>query len=120
MDDKEKSIIKLRYALTFKKILDKNKETAAKNKLEGKEDPDLISTYYRLEKWSGIPKATLIGILQGRINAASTTIAAILDALCMSFSEFGSYYDSITESEIVAYKERLVKLKTDRQKGKKK
>lgn len=120
MDDKEKAIIKLRYALAFKKILDKNKETAANNKLEGKKDPDLISTYYRLEKWSGIPKATIIGLLNGRINAASTTIAAILDALGMTFSEFGFYYDSITEGEIAAYKESLLKLKTDRQRGKKK
>lgn len=120
MDDKEKAIIKLRYALTFKKILDKNKETAAKNKQEGKKNPDLISTYYRLEKWSGIPKATLIGIIQGRINAASTTIAAILDALGMTYTEFGFFYDSITENEIADYKESLVKSRTDRQSGKKK
>ncbi|TXI91091.1 MAG: hypothetical protein E6Q36_00100 [Chryseobacterium sp.] len=118
MDDKEKAVIKLRYALAFKKILDRNKEIAQKNKLEGKKDADLISTNYRLEKWSGIPKATLIGLLQGRINAASTTIAAILDAFGMSFSEFGLFYDSITEKEIALYKESLTKPKTDQQRGK--
>ena len=120
MEDKEKDHIKLRFGLSLKKIIDKNKALDEKNRLNGVKDKNLINSFGRLESTSGVPKATLIGIVQGKKNAASTTIAAILEAFEMTFGEFGVIYDNITEQEILNYKAELKRVKEERRKKMKK
>jgi hypothetical protein len=116
MEGKEKDDIKLRFGLSLKKIIDKNKAIGEKNKLSGIKDKNIINSFGRLESASGIPKATLIGIVQGKKNAASTTIAAILDAFSMTLTDFGIYYDSISDEEITSYEAELLKAKEERRK----
>ena len=118
MEGKEKDHIKLRFGLAIKKIIDKNKAIEDKNRLSGIKDKNIINSFGRLESNSGVPKATLIGIVQGKKNAASTTIAAILEAFEMTFSEFGVIYDTITEQEILTYKVELKTAKEERKKKK--
>lgn len=118
LDKKEIQAVQLRFGLSLKRILDKNKAKALENKLEGVESSKLIDSYGKLESSSGLRKATLIDVTVGKRNATCTTIAAILDALGMTLSEFGSYYDSISEEEIWEYKKTIEKSKKERE-GKK-
>ncbi|MBW7942802.1 MAG: hypothetical protein H3C64_10530 [Candidatus Kuenenia stuttgartiensis] len=107
MDDREKSLIKLRFGLALTRLLDERKAIGKKNKLEGIKDRNLVDSYLKLERASGLPKATIIGIFQGRINAASSSLAVILEALETSFTNFGEQYDSITEDELLEFSDLL-------------
>lgn len=107
MDDREKSLIKLRFGLALTRLLDERKAIGKRNKLQGIKDRNLIDSYLKLERASGLPKATLIGIFQGRINAASSSLAVILEALETGLTNFGELYDSITEEELLDFSNLL-------------
>jgi hypothetical protein len=114
MEDREKFYIKLRFGLSLKRILDRNKLISVENERNGVIDRDLIKSFGKLEVSSGIPKATLIRIVSGKINTASTTLAAIIDALEMSLSEFGTFYDVISEKDIEEYKKTIAESHKER------
>ena len=100
MDKKQAELVQLRFGLTLKLILDDNKVKAIENPKK-----DIIDSYGKLESSSGLRKATLIDFASGKSNPSGTTIAAILDALEMSLSEFAAYYDNITEKQILEYQQ---------------
>ena len=102
MDKQQAELIQLRFGLTLKLILDENKSTAIDNPKK-----DIIDSYGKLETSSGLRKATLIDFASGKSNPSGTTIAAILEALEISLSEFGAVYDKITEREILEYKKAI-------------
>jgi len=54
----------------------------------------------------------------GKSNPTGTTIAAILEALEISVSEFEAYYDRITEKDIAKYKKEIEKARKERTKKK--
>jgi hypothetical protein len=118
MEDKEKEYIKLRFALSFKKILDENKAKRVENKKKGIKDRNLIDSYTKWETASGVPKATLLAITQGRKNAAGTTLIVLLEALEISLSDFAGYFEGLTEKEVWAYKAFLQRAKDERTKPK--
>ena len=109
MDKQQAELIQLRFGLTLKLILDDNKLKAIDNPKK-----DIIDSYGKLEISSGLRKATLIDFASGKSNPSGTTIAAILEALEMSLSEFGAVYDNITEKEIWEYKKEIEKSRTTR------
>jgi hypothetical protein len=114
MEDKEKLYIKLRFGLSLRRILDRNKQVSIENESNGIINRDLIKSFGKLEISSGIPKATLIRIVSGKINTASTTLAAIIDALEMSLSEFGIFYDAVSEKDIEEYKKAITEGQKER------
>jgi transcriptional regulator with XRE-family HTH domain len=89
--------------------MDENKTKAVDNPKK-----DIIDSYGKLEINSGLRKATLIDFASGKSNPSGTTIAAILDALEMSLSEFGAYYDKITDKDIVEYKKEVEAARKER------
>lgn len=89
--------------------MDENKSKAIDNPKK-----DIIDSYGKLEISSGLRKATLIDFASGKSNPSGTTIAAILDALEMSLSEFGAVYDKITERQILEYKKEIEKSRKER------
>ena len=105
--------MRLRFGLTLKLIMDQNKSKALYNAENNIKDRNLIDSYGKLESASGLRKATLIDFASGRANSTCTTIAAILEALDMTLSEFGSYYDKITEKEISDYKKSIEKFRKE-------
>jgi transcriptional regulator with XRE-family HTH domain len=114
MEKQQAERIRLRFGLTLKLIIGENKSRALHNAENNIKDPNLIDSYGKLESASGLRKATLIDFASGKSDSSCTTIGAILEALNMTLSEFGSYYDKITEKEISDYKKSIEK------KGKKK
>lgn len=114
METKEKENIKLRFGLAIKKLIDENKAINLEKRKNNIKDKNLINSFGRLESASGIPKATLIEIVQGRKNAASTTLIAIIEAFNMNLTSFGHYYDKITDEELSKHKAYLQKAKEDR------
>jgi transcriptional regulator with XRE-family HTH domain len=109
MDEREKDHIKLRIGLALWRLLEEKKAVGARNRQEGVKDSKLVDSYLKLERASGLPKATLIGIFQGRINAASSSLWAILEALGASFTTFGKVLDGISEADLGGYREILKK-----------
>jgi transcriptional regulator with XRE-family HTH domain len=114
MDKQQAELIQLRFGLTLKLILEENKSKAIDNPKK-----DIIDSYGKLEMSSGLRKATLIDFALGKSNPSGTTIAAILEALEMSLSEFGLVYDKITEREILEYKKDIEKSRKERDSAKK-
>ncbi len=108
MEGKEKQNIKLRFGLCLRNILDKNKAIFIENEKNGIEDKGLVKSIGKLATLSGIPKASIIRIISGKINTSSSTLAAIIDTLEIGLSGFGAYYDSISEKDIEEYKKELV------------
>ena len=109
IDKQQAELIQLRFGLTLKLILDENKSKAIDNPKK-----DIIDSYGKLETSSGLRKATLIDFASGKSNPSGTTIAGILEALDMSLSEFGAYYDKITEKEVLEYKKEIEKSRKER------
>lgn len=110
MDKQQAELVQLRFGLALKLILEENKSNALDNPRK-----DIIDSYGKLESSSGLRKATLIDFASGKSNPTGTTIAAILDALDMSLSEFGAYYDKIKEKEILEYKKEIEKSRRERE-----
>lgn len=109
MDSREKEHIKLKFGLALLRLLEENKAAGSYNRQQGVKDHDLVDSYLKLERTSGLPKATLIGIFQGRINAASSSLSVIVEALGINFTKFGAAVDGITEADINNYREILKK-----------
>ncbi|MEP7375279.1 MAG: hypothetical protein ABI675_17900 [Chitinophagaceae bacterium] len=122
MEQNDKYDIKLRWGLSLKKILDTNKMlNEEKKKNTGKRDKSIIDSFGKLEKESEITKSTLVNIVQGKINAATTTWAAILEALGLSLSKFALIHDGLTPDEINQHKSAIkVKKKNTATKNSKK
>lgn len=105
MEKHDKYDVKIRWGLSLKKILDANKllnETKKKN--SGKRDKNIIDSFGKLEKESEVTKSTLVNIVQGKINAETTTWAAILKAFNLSLSKFAAIHDGLTPEEIEEHK----------------
>lgn len=107
MEPREKESIKLRFALALFRRLQHNKQLASTTGPRQKQRSETVDSYQKLERASGIPKATLIGVFQGKINAASTTLYAIAEALDGGMTALGCEMDTITDADLVAYKEAL-------------
>lgn len=114
MEAKEKDIIKLKIALIFKRLIEKNKVLAIEQKAKGSSNTDLISSYRKLETASGIRNATILEIIAGEKNAAITTLITLIAALNISVAEFGALYDKITDAEAEDYKKQLQKTRQER------
>lgn len=114
MDDNEKQYILLKWGLALKLIIDKNRLLEQSRKEQGKKDRNIINSFGRLAAASGITKATLVNISLGGKNAASSTWAAILEALEMSMTDFGQVFDSIRETDVLLYKEEIESAREER------
>jgi hypothetical protein len=108
MEDRDKKNIKLKFGLSIQKVLDRNKDLSLSKGESSQDDDDiLIKTYGRLATLSGIPKASVIRIVSGKINMASSTLGVIIETLGLTLSEFGQYYDSISDKDIQEYDKKL-------------
>ena len=107
MEAREKDLIKLRFALALWRRLEYNKGQAAGQLQPGKNRSETVDSYQKMERASGIPKATIIGIFQGRINAATTTLWAIAEALDGGMTALAKEIDQITEEDLAAYRETI-------------
>jgi hypothetical protein len=99
----DKEIRKLRLGLTFKRLMGKEPKSQANKLLSNKRE----LSFRELESNSGIRHATIVEIVNAKKNAAWTTVAALLEGLNIKVNEFGYVYDSITEKEILNYKNQL-------------
>jgi hypothetical protein len=121
MENKEKEYRKLKFGLTIKKFMDQKgePETKGNNDDSGNQDKNRSLSFRKLESSSGIRHATIVEIVNGKKNAAWSTVDALLDGLGISLAEFASVYDNLTEQEVIQYKKELEKRKQEREKKKK-
>lgn len=109
MEKQQAEKARLRFGLTLKLIIDRNKLKALQNAKNDIKDRNLIDSYGKLESSSGLTKATLINFASGKKDGSCTTIAAILEALDITLTEFAIIYDKITEKDISDYKKNIEK-----------
>jgi transcriptional regulator with XRE-family HTH domain len=67
-----------------------------------------------LEAGTGLRFATLQQIAAGEVNATTTSIVTIVETLHLSLGQFFSYYDNISEKEVLDHKAALKKAKDER------
>ena len=114
MEQKEIEYVKLRFGLALKRIIEKNKAKGLDNKNKGIKELNLINSFGKLESSSGLRKATLVDVAVGNRSASFTTVAAILEALNITLTEFGSFYDDIKEHDVWEYKKEMEKTRKER------
>lgn len=93
MEPKEREYKKLKFGLALKRAMEH-----ATNEL---------NSFRKLESASGIRHASIVQIVNGKKNPSWSTIDSILEGLELSLSDFASYYDSVTENDILEYKKKL-------------
>lgn len=113
MDFKEKEYRKLKLGLAFKKCM----ESYLGDPVD-KEGSKSLS-FRKLGSSSGIRHASIVEIVNGKKNAAWSTIDAILEGLEITLTIFASVYDNLSEIEILEYKKVLEKKKQERKKKRK-
>jgi hypothetical protein len=119
MTTNEKEELKLRFGMALLKVIHANKEKADKNKEKGIKDLQLIDSLRKLESASGIPYASIHRIAAGTKNAGFTTVAAIIEGLGISLTDFFSrYYYAVTDYDIEFYRKEKMKKKKSLQKKK--
>jgi hypothetical protein len=118
MDNKEKEILKLKLGLAISRIVAENREKAVQNKINHAKDHRLVSSLRKLAAASGIDFGSIQKIVVGQIGPEFVTFIGIIEALNKNLTAFGSYYDSITEVEILNYHTDLEKARKERQKKK--
>jgi len=112
MEQFDPELIKLRYGLTFRKLLDRNIEQHNRNKSNNFDDPMLVHSLGGLSSLTGLRKATLSEIFAGKTFPSGKSIFLIIEGLGSTFKIFGEYFDSITERELFLYKKDIDKEST--------
>ncbi len=98
MDVNEKLIARYKLAVTIQKIISNN---------TNRNEKGLATSLRKLAASSQTEYAIIQKITSGKKDPQFTTLAAIIDGLEISFSEFSQVYDSVTEKDIQEYKSSL-------------
>lgn len=117
MDKREKEYNLFKFGLTVRMIIDANKARSLSGAAFPHRDTSIVSIR-KLESASGIPNSSLVHIINGKKNPSWSTIAAILEGLAMTLSQFAEIYDNITDQAINEYQKGLEKKRNERDKKK--
>jgi hypothetical protein len=121
MEDKEKEYRKLKFGLALKRIMDRalDKEATTESESANDQEKKKSLSFRELESASGIRHATIVEIVNGKKNAAWSTVDALLDGLGINLTQFATVYDNLNEQEVLQYKKELLLKKQVRDKRKK-
>ncbi|GLU57219.1 hypothetical protein Dfri01_66800 [Dyadobacter frigoris] len=111
MEGFTKRKLQLKCALALKCILEENKAKWQENKNSGKKDFLLISNLSQLSSSTGLRPATISNIFNGDTSPSITNVHQILLALNKNFTQFGYYFDQISDSELEAFEQEISKKK---------
>lgn len=100
MNNLEKEDSKLKIGLCLLKII-------ADKKANDSDNYKVIDSLRKLESASGVSYPIIQKISVGKRNPSFLTIMAILEAFEITLTEFGQYYDAITEKEVLDYKSKI-------------
>lgn len=107
MEKAEREYIKLKLATCFRKILKKNKSIGEDNKIKGIEDLTLVDTMRQLESASGLSYTIIQTTSVGKRDIQFASLITLIDSLNITFTDFASIYDKITEKEIEETKSEI-------------
>lgn len=100
MDKKEKDNIKLKLAASISKILKKNKRIIEENQAKNVEDPLLVDNLRQLEALSGLSYTIIQTTSVGERDLQFSTLITLIESLKITFVEFASVYDKLTEKDL--------------------
>ena len=100
----EQIFINYKYALALKKLFDRVKKTAARNKKNGQVGSSLDDSYDKISSRTGLRQATISDAFNGKSEMKASTIDLILSSLRKNYTQFGRVMDKLTEEEILKYK----------------
>lgn len=112
---KEQVYLKYKYALAFKRLLDKNKKQKKANEKKGIEDISLDYSYAKISSSTGLRPATISHAISGLSEMKAFTIDLILSSLGVSYTQFGRIIDNLSESEVLEYKSTKEKERAERE-----
>ena len=92
-DEKEKNKIKILYAIALNKALKDSK----------------FESYRQLAIEAGMETAHIQRIATGKVNVSMSVNIAIKDALGLSSSAYGKYFDDVTDEDISVFKKEIRK-----------
>lgn len=121
--NKEQEFLKYKYALALKRLLENNKKQKEFNLKNGIENLNLDYSYGTISSRTGLRPATISNIISGISEMKIYTLDLILGSLGISYSEFGTIIDNVTNEEVLGYKnvkekERSERVKKHRKKKK--
>lgn len=100
MEKKEKEYIRNKFATWLRNTLKDKKRIATHNKSHGIEDISLIESMRQLDAASGLSYTIIQGSSVGKRDIQFTTLLTIVDSLKISFAEFATQYEKITDEDI--------------------
>lgn len=101
--DNELEQIQLRFALTFRKLLDENIKAKGNKGVPF----NIVTNTNQLADAIQKRPATVSDIFNARSIPGGLTIHQILEGLGKSFSDFAKYYDSLTKADLMKFKSEL-------------
>lgn len=121
--NKEQEFLKYKYALALKRLLENNKKQKEFNLKNGIENLNLDYSYGTISSSTGLRPATISNIISGISEMKIYTLDLILGSLGISYSEFGTILDNVTNEKVLDYKnvkekERSERVKRHRKKKK--
>lgn len=106
MKDNPEIIIALRIAAALSKILDEQRAKESPHARIANNPGHLINSYSKIALEAGVRKATVSDLFNGKKYPRASTLVRVLSALGKSMTDFGKYFDRLTDSDIQKFKER--------------
>lgn len=107
IDETDPEQIKLRLAATVRFILEGNKTLKAELQASGRESFQIITSLRGLSTASSVQRSALTSIVGAKKDPQFSSIIKLTEALNISFVEFATVYDSITEQQLAEIAQRL-------------
>lgn len=105
----EKELIKLRFGLALRKLLQENEEIA-----ETKKGRRAVVNLSQLSSETGLRTASLSSIFNGDSNLSAVSLCTIINALGKTFSDFAKRFEQLSEEDLLNYYEEVQKRKQER------
>lgn len=95
----EQNIYKIKVIISLKKLLERGKNLQKEVK-----DNKVVYSYHGVASSALLRKATINDTLNGITSPKATTLISIVEAMEFTMTDFGKVFDSISEEEILDYK----------------
>lgn len=97
-------IIKIKIAISLRKLLNRNKSIVSK-----KENiKDIADSYDKISMNADIRKATVSSAFNGETRTSMTTIILIIEAMDYNLKDFAEVYNKIADNEIDSFKKEFL------------
>lgn len=106
MKDNPDTLISIKIAVALSKILDEQRAKGSSHARIANNPDHIINSYAKIALEAGLRKATVSDLFNANKYPRASTLVNVLSALGKTMTDFGKYYDRVTDSDIQKFKER--------------